>query len=137
MRRRRRRISRSNPLPPLSPILLCRFARLLCKNPFHMICVVNCYGQRAHAQPLARVGQTSGVRPAGMTLGEVACDVPDGLRGGCCEARARARGRCLCCAGRNAFTSCTNYLRRTHALARTPRHAPTGSPSAHPPHSAH
>ena len=60
-----------------------------------MICVINCYGQRAHAQQLARVGQTTGVGMAGMTLGEVACDGLHELRSGLHEARARARGRCL------------------------------------------
>ena len=61
-----------------------------------MICVVNCYGQRAHTQPLARVGQTAGVGMAGMTLGGATFDVPMGRRSGAagtsCGAAAGARG---------------------------------------------
>jgi hypothetical protein len=110
MRRRRRRISRSNPLPPLSPVSLCRFAGLLCKNPLQMTTFVLCYGQPAHAQSLARVGQTGAVGPAGMVLGEVACDVPMGRRSGLRRARARARGRSMCRGDRNAYASCTNYF---------------------------
>ena len=46
------------PPPPLSPVSLCEFTVSLCKNPFHMTCLVLCYGQHAQPQPLARVAQT-------------------------------------------------------------------------------
>ena len=76
-----------------------------------------------------------------MVLGEVACDVLNRLLSGRCEGwlttRIHARGDCIQSRGRNAYVSYTNYLRRTHALARTPRHAPTGSSPAHPPGYTH
>jgi hypothetical protein len=63
-----------------------------------MICVVLCYWQRAAAQQLARVGQTTGVGTTGMVLGVGACDVPNRLLGGRCEGWPEARAVVSCVA---------------------------------------
>jgi hypothetical protein len=107
------------PPPPLSPVLLCEFALLLCKNPLHMTMFVLCYGQPAQPQPLARAGQTAGVGMVRLWVGGPRLTGRNVLRSVCRAGRARARGRCLCAVGRNAFTSCTNYFPspslRTHS----------------------
>jgi hypothetical protein len=61
MRRSLRRTTRSNPLPPCLPVLARQNAFQQSKTPFHMICVVNCYGQPAQPQPLAMADQTMSV----------------------------------------------------------------------------
>jgi hypothetical protein len=120
MRRRRRRNTRSNPRPPRSPVLLC-------KNPFHMTCVVNCYGQHAHPQPLARVGQACAVGSAGMVHGEAAFGVPMGRQAG---AAGRGRGRAVVQCDGGAVT---HFLRtRTISAARALSPAALTAPHARP-----
>lgn len=80
-----------------------------------MICVVNCYGQRAHAQQLARVGQTERDGTASLWVGERRLTGRRDARRALQGVAGGARGRLVCRGGRNAFTSCTNYFRRTHA----------------------
>jgi hypothetical protein len=84
MRRRRRRINRSNPLPPYR-----RFYRV--ESPFHMTMFVLCYGQRAQPQPLARVVQTGGDGCAGLMLGERRLAGWNGLPSASCGAAGGAR----------------------------------------------
>lgn len=131
MRRRRRRISRSNPLPPYGRFYSVDSLVLLCKNPFHMICVVLCYGQHAAHQPLARVGQTAGVRMAGMVLGGVTFDVLNEPPAGAAKGgRWRAVVSCVVGAVTNPIPYCRTrvfarcfrpLLSRTHA-PHTPSH---------------
>ncbi len=87
--------------PPLVPDLQS-------KIPFHITCVVLCYWQHAAHQRLAMVGQTTGVRIAGLPVGERQLtgrrDARRGRRGG-----AGARGRLVWRGGRNAFSLHTNY----------------------------
>ena len=105
MRPRRRRQDRLDPLPPLPPVLARQNAFLQSKTPLYMICVVNCYGQRAAYQRLARAGQTVGVGSAGTVLGGVACGVPMGRTAGARAGHAHVRGDCIQSKGRNAFNT--------------------------------
>lgn len=77
-----------------------------------MTAVVNCYGQPTHAQPLARVGQTSGDGSAGMTLDGGACDVPRGRTAG--DARGK-RGRAVIVYNPKAVT----HILRTRTISPT------------------
>ena len=70
-----------------------------------MICVVNCYGQPAQLQPLARAVQTSAVGVVRLMVGGLAFDGLNELRSGPDEVRVQARGRLVCRQGRNAFPS--------------------------------
>jgi hypothetical protein len=100
MRRRRRRISRSNPRPPCR-----RFLRV--KTPFHMTMFVLCYWQPAQQQQLARAAQSC---PADSTKGAqfVAC------RGAGMECTERAgrggRGRAVVACGVGAVTHFPNPI---------------------------
>lgn len=89
MRRRRRRISRSNPRPPLSPVLLCRFAIPYDVHSIRLL--ATCSTATACKGRLNQVGETTG-----MVLGGRAWDVPKGRTAG---AAKRGRGRAvLACA---------------------------------------
>lgn len=102
----------ARPPPPLSPVLLCEFALLLCKNPFHITYLVLCYCQVVQPQSLARVVQTersrwcrNGVRGAS----ERRCRAELGGRSG------RGRGRAVVAC---AVESVTHLLRvRTNFAA--------------------
>lgn len=127
------------PPPPLSPVLLCRFTLLLCKNPFQMTYIVHRYGQGAAAQQLARAVQTAGVGIAGMTLGKVTFDVPMVRQSGCA---GRGRGRAVVACGVEAVTHFPHLIAtHLHLLtqltcnsAATPtRHRTTVTPPVHPP----
>jgi hypothetical protein len=96
MRRRRRRITRSNPRPP-------SFWFYRVKTPLHMTMFVLCYGQRAQPQPLARVVQTGAVGMVRLMVGELAFGVPNRLRSGHRAGHAHVRGDCIQSKGRNAF----------------------------------
>jgi len=98
MRRRRRRISRLRPPPPLLAVFSVDLLVSLCKNPLQMTMFVLCYWQGARAQWLARVGQTCAVGVVRLMVGGLAFDVPMGrpARSGECSAgHAHVRGDCI------------------------------------------
>jgi hypothetical protein len=78
MRRRCRRISRSNPLPPLRPVFTRQNAFQQSKPPLFMTCLVLCYWQPTEAQQLAGVAQLRRAGSAGLVLGGVAFGGPMG-----------------------------------------------------------
>ena len=91
-----------------------------------MICVVLRYGQRAHPQPLARVGQTGAVGVAGMTLGEVTFGVPMGRQAG-----AARRGRAVIACAAEVVTHFNPY-QTSRVFTRSLSHsARTRTRSAH------
>jgi hypothetical protein len=96
-----------------------------------MICVVNCYGQHAHAQPLAKAVQTGAVGVVRLMAGERRLTGRgDAQRGG--TRRGRGRGRAYTCAvivyNPRAVTHfipyyVTRVFARTLSPARTHTHA--------------
>lgn len=137
MRRRRRRISRSDPLPPGRRFYRVDLPFQQSKTPLQMTTFVSCYGQGAQRQSLARVAQTRAVRMAGMTLGGRACDVPGELWAGCARYE---RGRAVIVYNLAGVTHlfrvrtifAARFLFRhpahsRHSLRRT--HAPIAAPS--------
>ncbi len=117
-------VSQARPPPPLSLVFTRQNAFLQSKSPLYMICVVNCYGQRTQPQPLARAVQTERDGMVRLLVGERRLTGHEGHGAGWLTAHIHARGDCIQSKGRNAFTSYTNYLHRTPALARTPQHVP-------------